>query len=602
MAETKPRAEQVRFISDKTGPHILDEYIEACERNGIPLSALIDQLFDVDGNFQQGLFSFRIKDAGGGNYQLQYRVGTYVDPEEAWIDISEAVFDQILDAANQAKTDAEAASTVAQAQVGLATTQANNSSASATLSQAWATQLATPVSGGEYSAKYHAQASATSAGAAATSASQAQAAVDGIPYRDVVFITSANSPYTINNTNRGKLISVDTSGGAVTITLSQISTLTMPFTIGIKKATSDCNAVTVNRSGTDTIDVAATSYSIGGVAGVNLVADTDTTPDRWTSAAFGASAGETRTQTFDATTHFTPGSTTTLTLTNSPIAPSSAAVLVFFDGVCQFPSEYSYNTGTGVITFSSAIPLGVKKVFTTWQASSLSIGTPGSGTVGTSSLDSALNGRIKNVNIRKLTSGTSYVPTAGCTFAIVYLQAPGGPGGGYSTNTGGTDAGNITWGTGAAQVVAKGGLLGQWGYTNAGIPFASMPTLGSDGNGTYNVIYHKGVVPGVYADNTYYGGTGANSRFGTGGYVPGNTNSASSDAYGYGAGGGGGNTSNNAYPGGQGGWAGEEVCIHLSGATLTTTTYAIGSLGTKPSGSLSGQGSPGVIIIEEYFA
>ena len=62
MSETKPRSEQIRFISDKTGEHLLDEYIEACERNGITLSAMIDELFDENGHFRTTIFNFRIKD------------------------------------------------------------------------------------------------------------------------------------------------------------------------------------------------------------------------------------------------------------------------------------------------------------------------------------------------------------------------------------------------------------------------------------------------------------------------------------------------------------------------------------------------------------
>ena len=47
---------------------------------------------------------------------------------------------------------------------------AQAASSSATLANSWATQMATPVSGGEYSAKYHATAAASSAAAAASSA------------------------------------------------------------------------------------------------------------------------------------------------------------------------------------------------------------------------------------------------------------------------------------------------------------------------------------------------------------------------------------------------------------------------------------------------
>lgn len=64
-----------------------------------------------------------------------------------------------------AATSASDAATAA----GTATTQAGNAASSATLAGNWATQLGTPVSGGEYSAKYHAQAAAASAATATNS-------------------------------------------------------------------------------------------------------------------------------------------------------------------------------------------------------------------------------------------------------------------------------------------------------------------------------------------------------------------------------------------------------------------------------------------------
>jgi hypothetical protein len=54
-----------------------------------------------------------------------------------------------------------------------AASSATDSAASATLASQWATKTSGAVSGGEYSAKYHAQAAATSAGTATTKASEA---------------------------------------------------------------------------------------------------------------------------------------------------------------------------------------------------------------------------------------------------------------------------------------------------------------------------------------------------------------------------------------------------------------------------------------------
>ena len=62
---------------------------------------------------------------------------------------------------------------------------------------------------------------------------------------------------------------------------------------------------------------------------------------------------------FTAGTNFTPGTTTTLTL--SKVYASAAAVMVHFDGGFQATDQYSVSGNT--ITFTSPIPVGTSKVY-----------------------------------------------------------------------------------------------------------------------------------------------------------------------------------------------------------------------------------------------
>lgn len=188
------------------------------------------------------------------------------------------------DAATTATTQAGIATTqagIATTQAGIATTKAGEASASA--AAALASQNAAALS-------------ETNAGdseqAAASSAAQAEAAVAGLGFSDVVFINSTMSPYAVTQVTSGKLIACDTTGGAITITLPQVGPLTKPYVVGVKKTTSDANSVTVNCTGTDTFDDGTTSKAVNVPAGFTLLPDSDPSPDKWTAIGFGgATAG-----------------------------------------------------------------------------------------------------------------------------------------------------------------------------------------------------------------------------------------------------------------------------------------------------------------------
>lgn len=134
-----------------------------------------------------------------------------------------------------------------------------------------------------------AQANAAIATAAAATATAAAATVTSAFYRDVVYKTSADSPVTISSSDNGKLYSFDTSGGAISVTLPQISSITPPFNWAFVLKTAG-NNLTINRAGSDTIAGATSkTVSTAGV-GAQLVGDTDASPDDWSVLDFGTVA------------------------------------------------------------------------------------------------------------------------------------------------------------------------------------------------------------------------------------------------------------------------------------------------------------------------
>lgn len=99
-------------------------------------------------------------------------------------------------------------------------------------------------------------------------------------WRDVVYISSTDSPFTITSAYNGNLISVDTTAGAVIINMPEIATQILPFNVGVKLR-SGLNTVTINRSATDTFEGATTKVLSSLNAGVQLIADIDKAPDEW---------------------------------------------------------------------------------------------------------------------------------------------------------------------------------------------------------------------------------------------------------------------------------------------------------------------------------
>lgn len=132
-----------------------------------------------------------------------------------------------------------------------------------------------------------ATAAAASASAAATSEGNAAAVLASAFFRGVINIDNTDSPVTVAQAQNGYLYAIDSSGGAITISLPEISGLSLPFNIAFVLKTAG-NTVTINRSSTDTID-GGTSKTLSVIgSGYQITADDSTAPDEWTSISWGS--------------------------------------------------------------------------------------------------------------------------------------------------------------------------------------------------------------------------------------------------------------------------------------------------------------------------
>ena len=130
MSITRPTGEQLTFKSAKTGDHVLDTYLESVERGTKTLSDLMDEIVDSSGNLKTSVFQFRETPAVNGVRSgiLQARVGTFLDANAGWANISSSNFATFVTdcqtALSSATTQANLATSNGAAQVALATTQA----------------------------------------------------------------------------------------------------------------------------------------------------------------------------------------------------------------------------------------------------------------------------------------------------------------------------------------------------------------------------------------------------------------------------------------------------------------------------------------------
>lgn len=238
------------------------------------------------------------------------------------------------------------------------------------------------------------QAAAAAASATAAAASAASGMYSAVQDK------SAN--YTVVAGDAGDLIRVTTTSGAVTITLPTISTVGDGFKVAIVKWTGDANAVTVNRSSTNTIN-GATSATIGSqYSSTTFVADLET--GQWFAASTGLGTSNVAVDVFSGN-----GSTTAFTLSGDPGSKNNTLVEV--SGVYQQKSTYTVSGTT--LTFSTAPPTGTSNIEVVWTAP-LAIGTPSDGTVTTAKLASTTGSGA----VVLATSPTLVTPALGTPSAI----------------------------------------------------------------------------------------------------------------------------------------------------------------------------------------
>ena len=94
MAFTRPTGEQISFRSATTGTHVLDTYLEACEKGGKTLSSLMDNLYSSSGGLNPTALAFRVNQTSGEEPTRQARFGNFTDANAGWEDTNQKFFRQ----------------------------------------------------------------------------------------------------------------------------------------------------------------------------------------------------------------------------------------------------------------------------------------------------------------------------------------------------------------------------------------------------------------------------------------------------------------------------------------------------------------------------
>jgi len=313
MAITRPTSEQLRFVSSKTGEHILDTYMENAELGDRTIAQMLGDIFNAStGIFDPTIFSVRVLTTD--NNKLQVRVGT----ANSYVDSGVEIFNargtyatstayKVLDIAT--KDQDTFVCTVAHTSSN-ATPDASKflKIIDGTLVKNYANKVDGAVSGSDYSAKAWAVGGTgitdtAGKGAASEWAIKVSGTVDGTNYSAKYWATSTNVTTVANgisniNTVATNIANVNTVGGisanvtsvagiasdvtAVAGDASDIGTVSTNIAnvntvagisanvTAVAGDATDIGTVATNLAGTDTIGAVA-----GSIANVNTVAGID---------------------------------------------------------------------------------------------------------------------------------------------------------------------------------------------------------------------------------------------------------------------------------------------------------------------------------------
>lgn len=230
------------------------------------------------------------------------------------------------------------------------------------------------------------------------------------------------------------------------------------------------------------------------------------------SGGGGGGGSTAHTQDFLASVNFTPGTTTTLTLSSLP--NSAAALEIYFDGITQNHNTWSVNLTSGVVTFDAAIPNSVQVVEAQWLATSLTSGTvttvsvvSANGFAGTVASPTTTPAITLSTTVTGILQGNGAAISAASTSGsgnVVLASAPSIASPTFTGTVGGSNVIPLT----VLATVAANTVLGNWSASTSNVVANSMPSCNDSGGNHLNYVSGTGITCGTGLGNSISALTG----------------------------------------------------------------------------------------------